>query len=92
MALTPKPIKYSTKVSSEGGVASPKGENNMSRARVLLWADLKQSSKNPSLMSYIRRRNNFRPYVFTPQGIHKVQLFEEVSAEIIVAPRVWWFL
>lgn len=30
---------------------------------------------------------NFRPNVFTPQGIDKIQLFEEVNLEIALAPQ-----
>lgn len=30
---------------------------------------------------------NFRPSVFTPPGIHKIQIFEEVSSEIAFMPR-----
>lgn len=31
---------------------------------------------------------NFKPYVFTPPGIHKVQMFEEVNSKIALAPEM----
>lgn len=55
--LDAKSIEYSATVSSKAEVASPRGDKNMYRARTVRWVDLKQSSKNPLLMSYIKRRN-----------------------------------
>lgn len=55
----------------------------------LLRASVKQSS-GKSLPKVIDNEEsfNFRPYTFFPTGIHRVQIFEEVSLKVVLVPRL----
>lgn len=84
-SLGPRPVEYFAMVLGEaGGVTRPRGEGEDC---LQSSGDANQSS-NKSLSNVIDEEYNFhfRPYVFTPSGIHKVHMFEEGNLEIALAP------
>lgn len=69
-------------------MASPRGLKNVYSDRALLPAGVKQwRSKFLTKVIYKEGYFNFRPYVFIPARIHNVQMFEEITSEIALAPR-----
>lgn len=66
------------------GVVSPTRAKSVYRARSLRWASMKQSSGKSLAKVIDKEEFNFRPYMFVPTGIHRVQIFKEVSLDLVL--------
>lgn len=64
-------------------VVSPTGTKNIYRACALPGVDLKQSSGLLAIVIDKEENFNFSLYAFVHTGIHRLQIFKEVSSKVV---------
>lgn len=85
-AIAPIPVEYSVMVADGTGLIS--STKSIYRARAFAVGPCEQSAGNSlDAVRDIEENFNFRPYIYDPTRIHRVQLFEETSLGLTLVPR-----